>query len=123
MSNVWFITGSQHLYGPEVLDTVAERAEEMAQKMNESGLLPCKVVYKVTAKTPEEITQVVKEANYNDACAGIITWMHTFSPSKMWLGGLKELQKPYLNQSLHGLFGHQQQPKLQKTLYVRLLLF
>ena len=91
----WFVVGSQFLYGPEVLDIVAERAAEMAEKMNESGLLPCKVVYKVTAKTPEEITQVVKEANFDDNCAGIITWMHTFSPSKMWLNGLKELQKPY----------------------------
>ena len=91
----WFVVGSQFLYGPEVLDIVAERAAEMAEKMNESGLLPCKVVYKVTAKTPEEITQVVKEANFDDKCAGIITWMHTFSPSKMWLNGLKELQKPY----------------------------
>ena len=91
----WFVVGSQFLYGPEVLDIVAERAEEMAQKMNESGLLPCKIVYKVTAKTPEEISDVVKAANYDDKCAGIITWMHTFSPSKMWLNGLKNLQKPY----------------------------
>ncbi len=91
----WFVVGSQFLYGPEVLETVAARAEEMAAKMNESGLLPCKVVYKVTAKTPEEISNVVKEANYNDACAGLICWMHTFSPSKMWIGGLRNLQKPY----------------------------
>ncbi len=91
----WFVVGSQFLYGPEVLDTVASRAAEMASKMNASGALPCKVVYKVTAKTPEEISQVVKEANYNDACAGILCWMHTFSPSKMWIDGLQNLQKPY----------------------------
>ncbi len=91
----WFVVGSQFLYGPEVLKTVAARAEEMASKMNESGALPCKVVYKVTAKTPEEITEVVKEANYQDACAGVIAWMHTFSPSKMWIDGLQKLQKPY----------------------------
>jgi len=91
----WFVVGSQFLYGPEVLETVASRAAEMASKMNESGALPCKVVYKVTAKTPEEISQVVKEANYNDACAGILCWMHTFSPSKMWIDGLQNLQKPY----------------------------
>ncbi|MCD7774006.1 MAG: L-arabinose isomerase [Clostridiales bacterium] len=91
----WFVVGSQFLYGPEVLDTVAQRAAEMAEKMNESGLLPCKVIYKVTAKTPEEISDVVKQANYEDKCAGIITWMHTFSPSKMWLNGLNDLQKPY----------------------------
>lgn len=91
----WFVVGSQFLYGPEVLEIVAARAQEMADKMNESGLLPCKVIYKVTAKTPEEIDDVVKQANYDDECAGIITWMHTFSPSKMWLNGLKNLQKPY----------------------------
>lgn len=91
----WFVVGSQFLYGPEVLETVAARAEEMAAKMNESGVLPCKIVYKVTAKTPEEISNVVKEANYQDTCAGVIAWMHTFSPSKMWIDGLQKLQKPY----------------------------
>ena len=91
----WFVVGSQFLYGDEVLETVAKRAEEMAEKMNASGVLPCKVVYKVTAKTPEEVTKVVKEANYNDCCAGIITWCHTFSPSKMWINGFALLQKPY----------------------------
>lgn len=91
----WFVVGSQFLYGPEVLETVAARAEEMAAKMNESGVLPCKIVYKVTAKTPEEISDVVKEANYQDTCAGVIAWMHTFSPSKMWIDGLQKLQKPY----------------------------
>lgn len=91
----WFVVGSQFLYGPEVLEIVAARAEEMADTMNKSGILPCKVVYKVTAKTPEEISNVVKEANYQDKCAGLITWMHTFSPSKMWIDGLQNLQKPY----------------------------
>ncbi|MBR2315058.1 MAG: L-arabinose isomerase [Clostridia bacterium] len=91
----WFVVGSQFLYGPEVLDTVAERAQKMVDEMNASGALPCKVVYKVTAKTNKEITDVVKEANYNDACAGVITWCHTFSPSKMWINGLANLQKPY----------------------------
>ena len=91
----WFVVGSQFLYGPEVLEIVAARAKEMADTMNKSGVLPCKVVYKVTAKTPEEISNVVKEANYQDKCAGLITWMHTFSPSKMWIDGLSKLQKPY----------------------------
>ena len=91
----WFVVGSQFLYGPEVLEIVASRAKEMADTMNKSGVLPCKVVYKVTAKTPEEISNVVKEANYQDRCAGLITWMHTFSPSKMWIDGLSKLQKPY----------------------------
>jgi len=91
----WFIVGSQELYGPEVLETVAKRGAEMADVMNASGLLPCKLIYKLTAKSPEEISSIVKEANYDDRCAGTIMWMHTFSPSKMWINGLKELQKPY----------------------------
>lgn len=91
----WFVVGSQTLYGPEVLETVAQRAAEMSDELNASGRLPYPIVYKVTAKSPEEISNVVKEANYDDACAGIITWMHTFSPSKMWINGLEALQKPY----------------------------
>ena len=91
----WFIVGSQHLYGPEVLDTVAERAAEMAKKISASPLIPCKFVYKATVKTPDEVTAVIKEANYNDNCAGIVTWCHTFSPSKMWINGFSILQKPY----------------------------
>ena len=93
----WFVVGSQFLYGPEVLETVAARAEEMVEKMNTSGNLPCKLVYKVTAKTNKEITDVVREANYAENCAGIITWCHTFSPSKMWINGFANLQKPYLH--------------------------
>lgn len=79
----WFIVGSQTLYGEDVLTTVANRAEEMAQKL--SAVLPYPLKYKVTAKSSAEITQVVKEANYDDSCAGIVTWCHTFSPSKMWI--------------------------------------
>ena len=93
----WFVVGSQFLYGPAVLDTVAARAQEMVDKMNASGSLPCRLVYKVTAKTNKEIADVVREANYDNACAGIITWCHTFSPSKMWINGFANLQKPYLH--------------------------
>lgn len=89
----WFVVGSQFLYGPEVLETVAARAEEMAREL--SKVLPYPVVYKVTAKTNGEITDVVKEANYRDECAGVITWCHTFSPSKMWINGLEDLKKPW----------------------------
>ena len=89
----WFVVGSQFLYGPEVLDTVAARAREMAEKL--SAVLPYPLLYKVTAKTNQEIADVVKEANYDDSCAGIITWCHTFSPSKMWINGLANLQKPW----------------------------
>ena len=91
----WFVVGSQFLYGPEVLETVAARAAEMTEALNASGRLPCKLVYKVTAKTNKEITDVVRQANHDPACAGIITWCHTFSPSKMWINGLASLQKPW----------------------------
>ncbi len=91
--NFWFVVGSQFLYGPEVLETVAKRASEMAEKL--SAALPFPLIYKVTAKTNKEISDVVKEANYDDSCAGIITWCHTFSPSKMWINGFANLQKPY----------------------------
>ncbi len=91
--NFWFIVGSQDLYGEEVLKTVAVRAAEMAKEMSKS--LPYELIYKVTAMSNAQITQIVKEANYDDSCAGIITWCHTFSPSKMWINGLANLQKPY----------------------------
>ena len=89
----WFVVGSQFLYGPEVLETVAARAQKMAAEMSKS--LPFPLIYKVTAKTNKEIKDIVKEANYDDDCLGIISWCHTFSPSKMWLDGLDMLQKPY----------------------------
>ncbi len=89
----WFVVGSQFLYGPEVLETVEARAREMAAELTKA--LPYPLVYKVTAKTNREISDVVREANYRDECAGIITWCHTFSPSKMWVDGLRDLQKPW----------------------------
>ena len=89
----WFVVGSQFLYGPEVLEAVEARAREMAAELSKT--LPFPPIYKVTAKTNKEIADVVKEANYNDACAGIVTWCHTFSPSKMWINGLDALQKPW----------------------------
>ena len=89
----WFVVGSQFLYGPEVLETVDTRARQMAAEL--SKVLPYPVVYKVTAKTNKEIADTVREANYRDECAGVITWCHTFSPSKMWIDGLRDLQKPW----------------------------
>ena len=91
--NFWFVVGSQFLYGDDVLKTVEIRAKEMAEELSKK--LPYPLVYKVTAKTNQEITDIVKQANYDDSCAGIITWCHTFSPSKMWINGLELLQKPY----------------------------
>ena len=89
----WFIVGSQDLYGEEVLKTVAKRAQEMATELSKA--LPYPLIYKVTAMSNSQITDVIKEANYDDSCYGIITWCHTFSPSKMWINGFANLQKPY----------------------------
>ena len=89
----WFIVGSQDLYGEEVLKTVATRAQEMAAELSKA--LPYPLVYKVTAMSSSQITDVIREANYDDSCYGIITWCHTFSPSKMWINGFAGLQKPY----------------------------
>lgn len=101
----WFVVGSQYLYGEATLRQVANDAEKIAAGLGASEFLPadCKIVCKQVVKTAEEITRIVKEANYNDDCAGIIVWMHTFSPSKMWINGLSLLQKPYLH--LHTQFG------------------
>ncbi|MBR4555191.1 MAG: L-arabinose isomerase [Ruminococcus sp.] len=94
----WFITGSQFLYGEETLKQV----EENSLKIVEGLKLPFPVEYKLTAKTEGEIEKIVKEANFDDDCAGIITFCHTFSPSKMWINGLAMLQKPWLH--LHTQF-------------------
>ncbi len=92
---IWFVVGSQFLYGDEVLTTVDKRASEMTKVMNDSGNLPFELIYKVTAKTNAEVTETIKQANFDDDCIGIITWCHTFSPSKMWINGLVSLQKPW----------------------------
>lgn len=89
----WFIVGSQSLYGGEVLATVADRAAEIAEKM--SAKLPYPLVYKVTAMSNSQISDIIREANHDSRCAGIVTWCHTFSPSKMWINGLTALQKPW----------------------------
>ena len=95
MKDYEFVVGSQFLYGPEVLKTVEARAIEMTAELNACGRLPCPMVYKGTIKSDREASDLVREANYIPKCAGIITWCHTFSPSKMWLNGLAELQKPW----------------------------
>ena len=96
----WFITGSQHLYGEETLRQVAENASKIAAELDSA--LPFKVVFKPVVTTTEEITNMCIEANSSEVCVGIITWMHTFSPSKMWINGLKILNKPLLH--LHTQF-------------------
>ncbi|RQW20156.1 L-arabinose isomerase [Bacillus sp. C1-1] len=94
-SHYWFIAGSQPLYGQKTIDQVAAHAEEMVNGMNE--LLPEQLILKPVATSPERITALLREASMDENCAGIITWMHTFSPAKMWIAGLKELTKPMLH--------------------------
>ncbi|MET4105995.1 L-arabinose isomerase [Hymenobacter sp. UYP22] len=88
----WFITGSQHLYGPETLEEVAQHSQQIAEALGSA--LPIKVVYKPVLTGPAEIYKLIQEANTTPNCVGLIAWMHTFSPAKMWINGLKILQKP-----------------------------
>jgi len=94
---VWFITGSQHLYGPETLKQVATHSQEIAAFLDNSAKIPVKVVFKPVMKSIDEVTAICVEANATAACIGLITWCHTFSPSKMWINGLKILNKPILH--------------------------
>jgi len=99
---VWFVTGSQNLYGEETLRQVAENAQKVAEGINNANNVSVTVVYKPIVKSTEEIYQTLQEANVAPNCIGIITWMHTFSPAKMWIRGLNILQKPLLH--LHTQF-------------------
>jgi L-arabinose isomerase len=92
---LWFITGSQHLYGPETLEHVAEHSRGIAQALDDAAAIPVKVVFKSVLTTPEEIHQLCLEANAAKGCIGLVAWMHTFSPAKMWIAGLQALQKPF----------------------------
>src|SRR5215208_1190221 len=94
---VWFVTGSQHLYGPKTLETVAEHSREIAGALGVSAEVPVKVVFKPVLTTPEAIRELCLEANSTKNCVGLITWMHTFSPAKMWIAGLSLLKKPFLH--------------------------
>ncbi|WP_336772131.1 L-arabinose isomerase [Paenibacillus sp. MMO-58] len=93
----WFVTGSQHLYGPETLEEVAVHSQSITAGLNESSNLPFEIVYKPVVTTPEEIYKVCIEAKADPNCAGVVAWMHTFSPAKMWIRGLSELRKPLLH--------------------------
>ena len=101
---VWFVTGSQDLYGAETLSQVAEDAKKMVEGLNQAHL-PLQIVWKPTVRSSEEIYNVCVEANSNANCVGVMTWMHTFSPAKMWIGGLKVLHKPLLH--LHTQFNRE----------------
>ena len=93
----WFVVGSQHLYGEEALKTVKMNAQAIVKGLNDSGKLSYPIVLQDLAVTSDKITEIMKEANYRDEVAGVITWMHTFSPAKMWIRGTKLLQKPLLH--------------------------
>jgi L-arabinose isomerase len=91
---LWFVTGSQHLYGEQTLATVAQHSAEIVRGLSEAGELPIKVVHKPVLTTPDAITAMCADANRDPNCIGVIAWMHTFSPAKMWIRGLMSLQKP-----------------------------
>jgi L-arabinose isomerase len=94
---VWFVTGSQHLYGPKTLEQVAANSREIAKALGESPEIPVQVIFKPVLTTPEAIRELCLEANSAKNCVGLITWMHTFSPAKMWIAGLNLLKKPFLH--------------------------
>ena len=96
-NEVWFVTGSQHLYGPKTLEQVAEHSREIAASLGASKHIPVQVVFKPVLTTPEAIRDLCLEANSAKNCVGLITWMHTFSPAKMWIAGLTLLNKPFLH--------------------------
>lgn len=94
---IWWVTGAQLLYGGDAVVAVDAHSKEMVEGLNKSGNIPVKVVYKGTANSSKEVEAVMKAANNDDKCVGIITWMHTFSPAKMWIHGLQQLRKPLLH--------------------------
>ena len=102
-SQVWLITGSQHLYGPEILDQVSDQSRRIAERLDASSEVPVEVRWRPVVTDTEQIARVLAEADAADECIGVIAWMHTFSPAKMWIRGLKSLRKPLLH--LHTQFG------------------
>jgi L-arabinose isomerase len=100
---IWFVTGSQHLYGKKVLQQVAENSRAIAAGLSKSKLISAEIEAKGVVTTPEQILKVCRKANSDDRCVGLILWMHTFSPAKMWIAGLQALDKPWLH--LHTQFG------------------
>lgn len=93
----WFVVGSQHLYGDEALKQVKADAQKITDALNESGLLPYPIILQELAVSADQITELMKEVNYRDEVIGVMTWMHTFSPAKMWIRGTSLLQKPLLH--------------------------
>lgn len=99
---IWFVTGSQSLYGEEILKRVADDSRTIVEALDSSPAIPVRIVFRPVLTTADAITKLCLEANSNKLCAGIITWMHTFSPAKMWIAGLSKLDKPMLH--LHTQF-------------------
>lgn len=91
---LWFLSGSQHLYGPQAIEQVGLHSQEIVRALNQAASIPAKIVYKPVLTTPDEIRAVCLEANASENCVGVITWMHTFSPAQNWIGGLASLKKP-----------------------------
>src|SRR5512140_796376 len=102
---VWFVTGSQHLYGPETLEQVAVDSRKIAAALSAAAAIPVQIVFKPVLTTPEAIRELCLAANSAGNCIGLITWMHTFSPAKMWIAGLSLLKKPFLH--LHTQFNRE----------------
>ncbi len=94
---VWFVTGSQHLYGDTILENVARHSEEIAGFFDRQDRIPVRIKYKTVVKTPDEILNICREANNARECIGLVLWMHTFSPAKMWINGLQVLNKPFVH--------------------------
>jgi L-arabinose isomerase len=101
-TELWFATGSQHLYGPDTLAQVAAHGQEIAASLGRQPAIPATIVFKPVVTTPDEIRALCRQANNTKGCIGLILWMHTFSPAKMWIGGLSLLKKPFLH--LHTQF-------------------
>ena len=99
---IWFITGSQHLYGPKTLEQVAVDSQAIVAGLNRAKCIPLDVVFKTVLTTPDAVRALCLDAGNSANCAGLILWMHTFSPSKMWIGGLNALRKPFVH--LHTQF-------------------
>ena len=127
---IWWVTGAQLLYGGDAVVAVDGHSKEMVAGLNDSGIIPIKVVYKGTANSSKEVEAVMKAANNDDKCVGIITWMHTFSPAKMWIKGLQDLQKPLLhfhtqyNAEIDNGYGlHEPEPECSRRYRVRTYLY
>lgn len=99
---VWFLTGSQHLYGAAALAQVTENARTIADSFARETSMPVTIIFKSIATTPDEIRTRCREADNAENCIGLILWMHTFSPAKMWIAGMNSLRKPFLH--LHTQF-------------------